>query len=112
MRWFIGVGEPLSDPTDVNFPLNKQAFVTRHSMDMKCEDIAGNFEDFLGYHAEDLVGKSYYEFHHAADGVILSKSLKARKILMKFKFLGEFMDILVFSVLKGSDSDGEIQVLG
>jgi len=77
MRWFIGVGEPLSDPTDVNFPLNKQAFVTRHSMDMKCEDIAGNFEDFLGYDAEDLVGKSYYEFHHAADGVILSKSLKA-----------------------------------
>lgn len=75
-KWFVGIGETLPDPTNVTFPLDKQAFVTRHSSDMKCEDVAGSIEDFLGYKPEDLVGKAFFEFHHAADGQEIGKDFK------------------------------------
>jgi hypothetical protein len=41
IRWYVGIGEPIPDPKNIPFPLNKQAFVTRHTTDMKCEEVAG-----------------------------------------------------------------------
>ncbi len=35
-QWFVGIGEPLFHPSDVDIPLNKQIFLTKHNPDMKC----------------------------------------------------------------------------
>lgn len=35
--WFVGICEPLLCPSDVDIPLNKQSFVTKHAPDMKFE---------------------------------------------------------------------------
>jgi hypothetical protein len=32
----------------------------------------------MGYTPEDMIGKSLFEFHHAADGEGISKSFKSR----------------------------------
>jgi len=36
-RWFVGLAEPLLHPSDVDIPLDKQTFLTKHSPDMKFE---------------------------------------------------------------------------
>lgn len=36
-KWFISVCEPLLHPSDVDIPLNKQTFLSKHSLDMKFE---------------------------------------------------------------------------
>lgn len=36
-KWFVGLCEPLLHPSDVDIPLNKQTFLSKHSPDMKFE---------------------------------------------------------------------------
>jgi len=35
--------------------------------------------DLMGYTPEEMIGKSLFEFHHAADGDSVAKSFKSRK---------------------------------
>jgi hypoxia-inducible factor 1 alpha len=36
-QWFVSICEPLLHPSDVDIPLNKQTFLSKHSPDMKFE---------------------------------------------------------------------------
>lgn len=36
-KWFVAMCEPLLHPSDVDIPLNKQTFLSKHTLDMKFE---------------------------------------------------------------------------
>jgi hypoxia-inducible factor 1 alpha len=36
-KWFVSICEPLLHPSDVDIPLNKQTFLSKHTPDMKFE---------------------------------------------------------------------------
>lgn len=40
-----------------------------------------SLEDILGYNAEDLIGKSVYEYHHALDSDAIGTAYKCCKFL-------------------------------
>ncbi|XP_045466731.1 hypoxia-inducible factor 1-alpha isoform X2 [Harmonia axyridis] len=65
---FAAIANPIPHPSNIEEPLPKQTFVTKHSLDMKFihadDEIMKNV---LGYYEEELLGKSVYEYHHAMD---------------------------------------------
>ncbi|PIK36889.1 putative hypoxia-inducible factor 1-alpha [Apostichopus japonicus] len=64
--WFCGITH--TPPVNIETPLDTKTFMTRHSMDMKFTDCDERIKDLIGYTPEDLVGRSFYDFHHALDG--------------------------------------------
>nr|QOE88730.1 Hypoxia-inducible factor-1a m [Apostichopus japonicus] len=62
------VASPIPHPVNIETPLDTKTFMTRHSMDMKFTDCDERIKDLIGYTPEDLVGRSFYDFHHALDG--------------------------------------------
>ncbi|ODN05678.1 Hypoxia-inducible factor 1-alpha [Orchesella cincta] len=74
--WFMGICEPLLHPSDVDIPLNKQTFLSRHSPDMKFEYVDESVAEFVGYTTNNMVGKSLFDFYHACDGEGIAKSFK------------------------------------
>ncbi|CAL8081167.1 unnamed protein product [Orchesella dallaii] len=76
-KWFVGICEPLLHPSDVDIPLNKQTFLSRHSPDMKFEYVDESITEFIGYKANNMVGKSLFDFYHACDGDGIAKSFKS-----------------------------------
>ncbi|CAH1164562.1 unnamed protein product [Phaedon cochleariae] len=74
---FIGVGQPIPHPSNIETPLHNQAFLTKHGMDMKFTDADDELlQDILGYDADDLVGKSVYDYHHAMDSEAILSAYK------------------------------------
>ncbi|XP_019748265.1 hypoxia inducible factor 1 subunit alpha, like isoform X3 [Hippocampus comes] len=67
--------EPVPHPSSVDFPLDTHTFLTRHSMDMRFTHCEGRLGDLVGYEADDLIGRSVFEFYHAMDSVHVNKSL-------------------------------------
>ncbi|CAH1958691.1 unnamed protein product [Acanthoscelides obtectus] len=65
---FLAVGQPIPHPSNIEAPLPKQTFLTKHSLDMKFIHADDEFmKNILGYEQNDLLGKSVYEYHHAMD---------------------------------------------
>ncbi|CAG9826478.1 unnamed protein product [Diabrotica balteata] len=74
---FIAVNQPIPHPSNIESPLPKQTFLTKHSMDMKFTHADDEFmKEVLGYDSEDLLGKSAYDFHHAVDSDSIISSYK------------------------------------
>ncbi|XP_034024543.1 hypoxia inducible factor 1 subunit alpha, like isoform X2 [Thalassophryne amazonica] len=67
--------EPIPHPSSVEFPLDSNTFLTRHSMDLCFTHCEGRVTELVGYKSEDLIGHSAYEFHHALDSIHIKKSL-------------------------------------
>ncbi|XP_077397049.1 hypoxia inducible factor 1 subunit alpha, like [Festucalex cinctus] len=67
--------EPVPHPSSVDFPLDTHTFLTRHSMDMRFTHCEGRLGELVGYKADDLIGRSAFEFHHALDSGHVNKSL-------------------------------------
>uniref|UniRef100_A0A3Q1G0G9 Endothelial PAS domain protein 1b n=1 Tax=Acanthochromis polyacanthus TaxID=80966 RepID=A0A3Q1G0G9_9TELE len=66
--------EPIPHPSTIDMPLDSRGFLSRHSMDMKfvyCED---KVTELMGYTPDDLLGRSVYDFYHALDSDIVTKS--------------------------------------
>jgi len=76
-KWFVGICEPLLHPSDVDIPLNKQTFLSKHSPDMKFEYVDESISEFMGYKGEDMIGKSLFDFYHACDGDGISRSFRS-----------------------------------
>nr|ADH01740.1 hypoxia-inducible factor 1 alpha [Oratosquilla oratoria] len=74
--WFVALASPVPNPANVEFPLDKQTFVSRHSLDMKFTYVDDSICEFLGYGPEELVGQSAYALHHALDAQIVKESFK------------------------------------
>ncbi|XP_077064476.1 hypoxia inducible factor 1 subunit alpha, like isoform X3 [Siphateles boraxobius] len=67
--------EPIPHPSSVEFPLDSSTFLTRHNMDLTFTQCDGRVTELVGYHPEDLIGQSAYEFFHALDFDHMTRSL-------------------------------------
>ncbi|XP_013777174.1 hypoxia-inducible factor 1-alpha-like isoform X2 [Limulus polyphemus] len=76
VSFFVSIGEPIPHPSNIEIPLDKQTFLSRHSLDMKFTYVDERIEDLLEYKEEELQGKSVYQYHHALDTRIIEKSFK------------------------------------
>ncbi|XP_060536115.1 hypoxia-inducible factor 1-alpha [Cylas formicarius] len=74
---FMAVGQPIPHPSNIDTPLPRQTFLTKHSLDMKFTHADDEFMmNILGYTSEDLIGKSVYEYHHAMDSDSVGSAYK------------------------------------
>ncbi|XP_034249619.1 hypoxia-inducible factor 1-alpha-like [Thrips palmi] len=75
-KCLVAIGEPIPHPSNIEIPLDKQTFLSKHSLDMKFTYADDKIGEFLGYDPAELVGKSMYEFHHAMDSAVVEKGFK------------------------------------
>nr|XP_026489699.1 hypoxia-inducible factor 1-alpha-like isoform X1 [Vanessa tameamea] len=73
----VAVGRPIPHPSNIEVPLNSMTFLTKHSLDMKFTDTDECLMNTLGYDTEELVGRSLYDYHHAADSAALAQQFKS-----------------------------------
>lgn len=66
--------EPIQHPSHMDIPLDSRTFLSRHSMDMKFTYCDDRITELVGYHPEELLGRSAYEFYHALDSENMTKS--------------------------------------
>uniref|UniRef100_A0A8C6VL61 Endothelial PAS domain protein 1 n=1 Tax=Naja naja TaxID=35670 RepID=A0A8C6VL61_NAJNA len=66
--------EPIQHPSNTDIPLDSKTFLSRHSMDMKFTYCDDRITELVGYHPEELLGRSAYEFYHALDSESMTKS--------------------------------------
>ncbi|ESN90485.1 hypothetical protein HELRODRAFT_137338, partial [Helobdella robusta] len=52
------------------------SFITHHTMDMKIVYCDDNIEKLLGYKADELVGTSFYDYHHIYDSSSILNAFK------------------------------------
>ncbi|KAL1513011.1 hypothetical protein ABEB36_002499 [Hypothenemus hampei] len=75
--YLVAVGQPIPHPSNIDTPLPRQTFLTKHSLDMKFTHADDEFMlDILGYTSDDLIGKSVYEYHHAMDSDSIGSAYK------------------------------------
>ncbi|XP_069949786.1 protein similar isoform X4 [Cherax quadricarinatus] len=74
--WLVALGSPVPHPSNIEFPLDKQTFVSKHSLDMKFTYVDDNVGEFCGYRGEELMGRSLYEMHHALDSDLVKDAYK------------------------------------
>nr|ABF83561.1 hypoxia-inducible factor alpha [Metacarcinus magister] len=74
--WLVALAIPVPHPSNIEFPLDKQTFVSKHSLDMKFTYVDSNVKEFCGYTSEDLVGRSVYDMHHALDTSLIQDAYK------------------------------------
>ncbi|XP_013786961.1 hypoxia-inducible factor 1-alpha-like isoform X2 [Limulus polyphemus] len=74
--FFIALGEPIPHPSNIEVPLDKQTFLSRHSLDMKFTYVDERIQELLEYKPEELLGKSVYQYHHALDTRLVKKNYK------------------------------------
>lgn len=66
--------QPIQHPSNIDIPLDSKTFLSRHSMDMKFTYCDDRITELIGYHPEELHGRSAYEFYHALDSESMTKS--------------------------------------
>ncbi|XP_058021192.1 endothelial PAS domain-containing protein 1 isoform X3 [Ahaetulla prasina] len=66
--------EPIQHPSNTDIPLDSKTFLSRHSMDMKFTYCDDRITELVGYHPDELLGRSAYEFYHALDSESMTKS--------------------------------------
>ncbi|XP_053316597.1 endothelial PAS domain-containing protein 1 isoform X2 [Spea bombifrons] len=66
--------QPIQHPSNIDIPLDSKTFLSRHSMDMKFTYCDDRITELIGYHPEELLNRSIYEFYHALDSEIMTKS--------------------------------------
>ncbi|XP_058684914.1 LOW QUALITY PROTEIN: hypoxia-inducible factor 3-alpha-like, partial [Poecile atricapillus] len=94
VRCLVLICEAIAHPGAIEAPLGSGTVLTRHSMDMKftyCDDRIG---EVAGYHPEELLGCSLYEFVHALDSNTLSRSVhtllsKGQAVTSHYRFLAK-----------------------
>nr|XP_045625678.1 hypoxia-inducible factor 1-alpha-like isoform X2 [Procambarus clarkii] len=74
--WLVALGTPVPHPSNIEFPLDKQTFVSKHSLDMKFTYVDDNVGEYCGYTTEELMGRSLYEMHHALDSDLVKDAYK------------------------------------
>ncbi|XP_038074638.1 hypoxia-inducible factor 1-alpha-like [Patiria miniata] len=61
------IAMPIHHPANIEIPMDKQTFLSRHSMDMKFTYCDDRIQELLGYDPDDLANQSFYDFYHALD---------------------------------------------
>ncbi|XP_012535066.1 protein similar isoform X2 [Monomorium pharaonis] len=70
------VGSPIPHPSNIEIPLGRHTFLSKHSLSMKFTYADEKLAEYLGWDSEELMGRSVFEFHHALDNLALDKSFK------------------------------------
>ncbi|XP_068220954.1 hypoxia-inducible factor 1-alpha-like isoform X2 [Palaemon carinicauda] len=78
--WLVALGTPVPHPSNIEFPLDKQTFVSKHSLDMKFTYVDDNVSEFCGHASDELLGRSLYEMHHALDSELIKDAYKTLRI--------------------------------
>ncbi|KAH9630795.1 hypothetical protein HF086_001023 [Spodoptera exigua] len=73
----VAVGRPIPHPSNIEIPLDSKTFLSKHSLDMKFNYVDEALMSTLGYEPDELVGRSVYEYHHAADAASLVQQFKS-----------------------------------
>ncbi|XP_011874728.1 PREDICTED: protein similar isoform X2 [Vollenhovia emeryi] len=88
------VGSPIPHPSNIEIPLGRHTFLSKHSLSMKFTYADEKLAEYLGWSSEELVGQSVFEFYHALDNLALDKCFKC--LLSKgqcetvaYRFLGK-----------------------
>ncbi|KAK1133195.1 hypothetical protein K0M31_014549 [Melipona bicolor] len=71
------LGCPIPHPSNIEIPLGRHTFLSKHSLSMKFTYADEKLAEYLGWDSEELVGQSVFEFHHALDNLALDKSFKS-----------------------------------
>ncbi|XP_046750846.1 protein similar isoform X2 [Diprion similis] len=73
----VVVGCPIPHPSNIEVPLGRHTFLSKHSLNMKFTYADEKLAEYLGWDISELVGQSVFEFHHALDNPLLDKSFKS-----------------------------------
>ncbi|XP_034941149.1 hypoxia-inducible factor 1-alpha isoform X2 [Chelonus insularis] len=73
----VVVGCPIPHPSNIEVPLGRHTFLSKHSLNMKFTYADERLSEHFGWSNKELVGKSVFEFHHALDNSALDKSFKS-----------------------------------
>nr|XP_012150065.1 PREDICTED: hypoxia-inducible factor 3-alpha isoform X1 [Megachile rotundata] len=71
------VGCPIPHPSNIEIPLGRHTFLSKHSLSMKFTYADEKLAEYLGWNSEELMGQSVFEFYHALDNLALDKSFKS-----------------------------------
>ncbi|XP_043913476.1 hypoxia-inducible factor 3-alpha-like [Protopterus annectens] len=75
MNCLVMICEPIPHPSNIEFPLDSRTFVSHCSMDMKFTYCDERVNVLAGYHPDDLIGCSAFEYFHALDSDSLSRCI-------------------------------------
>ncbi|KYN01325.1 Hypoxia-inducible factor 1-alpha [Cyphomyrmex costatus] len=70
------VGSPIPHPSNIEIPLGRHTFLSKHSLSMKFTYADEKLAEYLGWSCEELMGQSVFEFYHALDNLALDKCFK------------------------------------
>ncbi|XP_050444881.1 uncharacterized protein LOC126848222 isoform X2 [Cataglyphis hispanica] len=70
------VGSPIPHPSNIEIPLGRHTFLSKHSLSMKFTYADEKLAEYLGWDSEELMGRSVFEFYHALDNPALDKCFK------------------------------------
>ncbi|KYQ50321.1 Hypoxia-inducible factor 1-alpha [Trachymyrmex zeteki] len=70
------VGSPIPHPSNIEIPLGRHTFLSKHSLSMKFTYADEKLAEYLGWSSEELMGRSVFEFYHALDNLTLDKCFK------------------------------------
>ncbi|XP_011696892.1 PREDICTED: uncharacterized protein LOC105455341 [Wasmannia auropunctata] len=70
------VGSPIPHPSNIEIPLGRHTFLSKHSLSMKFTYADEKLAEYLGWSSDELMGRSVFEFYHALDNLTLDKSFK------------------------------------
>ncbi|EFN75729.1 Hypoxia-inducible factor 1 alpha [Harpegnathos saltator] len=70
------VGNPIPHPSNIEIPLGRHTFLSKHNLSMKFTYADEKLAEYLGWDSEDLMGRSVFEFYHALDNLALDKCFK------------------------------------
>ncbi|XP_064408807.1 hypoxia-inducible factor 3-alpha isoform X2 [Latimeria chalumnae] len=92
MTYLIMTCEPIPHPSNIEVLLDSRTFLTRHNMDMKFTYCDERITELAGYHPDELIGQSAYEYFHALDSDPLSKCIhvllsKGQAVTGLYRFL-------------------------
>ncbi|CAG4931492.1 unnamed protein product [Parnassius apollo] len=73
----VAVGRPIPHPSNIEIPLDSKTFLSKHSLDMKFTYTDEGLMNTLGFEPDELVGRSVYDYHHAADSASLVQQFKS-----------------------------------
>ncbi|XP_052766769.1 hypoxia-inducible factor 1-alpha-like isoform X2 [Mya arenaria] len=76
MPHFLAIAEGIHHPANIEVPLDRRTFISRHSMNMKFTDCDDRVKRLIGYPSEDLIGQSFFAYHHAIDSKMMDKAFK------------------------------------
>ncbi|XP_035210552.1 hypoxia-inducible factor 1-alpha-like isoform X2 [Stegodyphus dumicola] len=74
--YLVFIGKTIPHPAQIDVPLDKDIFVSRHSPDMKFTHIDERISEFLGFTNSELIGQSAYSFHHPLDAQTVFSAFK------------------------------------